>query len=75
MTLNRVKRGRVVTFMKYFASVVSLTLFRMCFFGAAHGWEGEGGGAPPPLPNICHTYPTMMKLGSYTLPKDDPKNI
>ena len=20
-----------------------------------------------------HTYPTMMKLGSYTLPKEDPK--
>ena len=27
------------------------------------------------LPKICHTYPTMMKLGSYTLPKEDPKNI
>ena len=27
-----------------------------------------------PLPKICHTYPTMMKLGSYTLPKEDPKN-
>ena len=33
----------------------------MGFFGAAHGW-GEG---PfwPPLSKICHTYPTMMKLG------------
>ena len=28
-----------------------------------------------PLPKICHTYPTMMKLGSYTLSKEDPKNI
>ena len=46
-----------------------ITLFRMGFFGAAHRW-----GAflpPPPLPKICHTYPTM----SYTLPKEDRKNI
>ena len=27
------------------------------------------------LPKICHTYPRMMKLVSYTLPKKDPKNI
>ena len=38
-----------------------LTLFRMGFFGAAHGWEG---GQKDPLPKICHTYPTMMKLGT-----------
>ena len=48
-----------------------LTLFRMGFFAAAHGW---GGGAFwPPLLKISHTYPTMMKLGKYTLPKEDPK--
>ena len=41
-----------------------LTLFRMGIFGAAHGW-GEGGGVKwTPLPKICHTYPTMMKLGT-----------
>ena len=33
----------------------------MGFFGAAHG---GGGAKSPPLPKICHTYPTMMKLGS-----------
>ena len=33
-----------------------LTLFRMDFLGAAHGWT--------PLPKICHTHPTMMKLGT-----------
>ena len=33
------------------------------------------GAKRPPFPEICHTYPTMMKLGSYTLPKEDPKNI
>ena len=38
-----------------------LTLFRMGFFGAAHGW---GGGLFGPLPKIRHTYPTMMKLGT-----------
>ena len=29
-------------------------------FGAAYGW----GGQKDPLPKICHTYPTMMKLGT-----------
>ena len=37
-----------------------LTLLRMDFFGAAHGWRGK----KAPLPNICHTYPIMMKLGT-----------
>ena len=41
---------------------ISLTLFRMGFFGAAHGL-GRGG-AKGPLPKICHTYPTMVKLGT-----------
>ena len=40
-----------------------LTLFRMGFFGAAHGWGGEGG-KKVPLPKICHTYPTVIKLGT-----------
>ena len=26
-----------------------------------------------PLPKICQSYPTMIKLGSYILPKEDPK--
>ena len=43
------------------SSNIALTLFRMGFFGAAHGW---GGGFLPPLPKIHHTYPTMMKLGT-----------
>ena len=34
----------------------------------------KGGGAKRlPLPKICHAYPTMMKHGSYTSPKEDPK--
>ena len=47
------------------ASNYPLTLFRMGFFGAAHGL---GGGLAfwPPLPKICHTYPTVMKLGTVT---------
>ena len=35
-----------------------LTLFRMDIFGATHGWMGAI------LANICHTYPTTMKLGT-----------
>ena len=38
--------------------------------GVSHGW-GEGKKAC--LSKICHTCPTLMKLGSYTLPKEDPK--
>ena len=45
-----------------------LILFRMGIFGAAHGcvcvWGGVVRKAPPPLPKICHIYPTMMKLGT-----------
>ena len=32
----------------------------MGIFGAAHG----RGSKRPPLPKICHTYPTMMKFGT-----------
>ena len=35
----------------------------MGLFGAAHGWGGGGPKRPPP-PKICHTYPTVMKLGT-----------
>ena len=44
-------------------SIPPLTLFRMGFFGAAHGWEG---GQKVPPSKICHTYPTLMKLGTVT---------
>ena len=30
-------------------------------FGAAHGWED---GKKAPIPKICYTCPTMMKLGT-----------
>ena len=33
----------------------------MGILGAAHRW---GGGQKGPLPKICHTYPTMMKVGT-----------
>ena len=42
------------------------------FWGCS--WMG-GWGQKGPLPKICHTYPAIMKLGSYTLPREDPKNI
>ena len=44
----------------------------MGFFGAA---DDEGGAIKAPFPKICDTYPTMMKPGSYTLPKEDPRNV
>ena len=31
------------------------------------------GGKKTPLSKICHTYPTLMKFDSYTLPKEDTK--
>ena len=44
------------------------------FWGCSRMWGA--GGKKVPLPKICHTYPTIMKLGhSYSLSKDDPKNI
>ena len=45
----------------------------MDIFGIASRW-GKGG-KKAPLPKICHTHLTMIQLGSYTLPKEDPKNI
>ena len=45
--------------------MLDLTLFRMGLFGVAHGVGGEGGGAKrPPLSKNCHTYPTLMNLGT-----------
>ena len=40
--------------------ITTLTLFRMGLFGTAQGW----GRQKAPLPEICHTYPTMMKPGT-----------
>ena len=59
-------RGIFLDISKVFDKVtlegLKLTLFRMGFFGAAHGWGGAK--RPSPLPKICHTYPTMMKFGT-----------
>ena len=41
----------------------------MVLFRTVHGWrggEGGGGAKKTPLPNICHTYPAIMKLGTVT---------
>ena len=48
------------SFSSFLGFSMLLTLFRMGIFGAAHGHRH------PPLPKICHTYPTMMKLGTVT---------
>ena len=45
----------------------------MGFFGSAHGWGGEGG-KKAPLPKTFHTYPTIMKLGTFIpCPKNSQK--
>ena len=36
----------------------------MGFIGAVHRLGGRGGVQKAPLPKICHTYPTMIKLGT-----------
>ena len=51
--------------------------------GLFWGCSRMGGGGkktpPPPIPKVCYSYLTMMKLGytlnSYTLPKQVPKTI
>ena len=53
-----------------FVYTLDLTLFRMGFFGAAHGCgEGRGGrGVGVGVGGtICHPYLTMMKLGTVIL--------
>ena len=45
------------------------------FRGCSRMGGGGGGSKKAPFPKIWHTYPTMIKLGSYSLPKEDPKNI
>ena len=39
----------------------------MVLFGTVHGWKAGGGGEGAkqgPIPNINHTYPAIMKLGT-----------
>ena len=44
----------------------------MVFFGAAHGWVGAF--LPPSLKPVTLSY-NDETWHSYTLPKEDPKNI
>ena len=48
-----------------------LIIFRLGLFGAAHG----SGYVNAPLPKICHTYPTMMKLSMVILCLKKIQNI
>ena len=43
--------------------------------GPFQGCSRMGGAKKASLFKICHTYSTKIKLGSYTLPKQDRKNI
>ena len=61
-------RGRIiknVTCWRY-GNPIQDELFRGCS-------RIEGG--KKALTKICYTYPTVMKLSSYTLAKKDPKNM
>ena len=51
-----------------------LTLFRIDIFEAVHRWRG--GAKTTTIPKICHTYPTIIKLGT-VIPylKKTKKNI
>ena len=53
----------------------SLTLFRMGFFGAAHGWGWRVGKKVPSPYNLSHIFCNDETWHSYTLPKEDPQNI
>ena len=72
-------RNRIILFERKWhltrnlATMSPLTLFRMSFFGAAHGW-GAGKKVPPPL-HLPHTSYNDETWHSYILPKEDPKNI
>ena len=48
----------------------------MGFFGAAHGWRRGGAKKPPSPPlNLSHISYNDETWLSYTLHKEDPKNI
>ena len=47
--------GKCSFFKMFFINPIQDGLFRGC--------SRIGGGKEAPLPKICHTYPTMMKLG------------
>ena len=46
-----------------------------CTFSWSEMGSGGRGGKKATLLKMCFTYPTMIKLGRYTLPKEDLKNI
>ena len=60
---NNMKQNNINNYI-YNSKTSILTLFRVVFFGAVGWGGGGGGGAKWPLPKICHTYPTRMKLGT-----------
>ena len=54
--------------------VKKLTIFRMGFFGAAHGWV-EGAKKAPTAKNLSHISYNDETWHSYILPPKNPKNI
>ena len=64
--MNLKKMGKII-----------ITFINFILDGLFWGCSRMGGTKKPPPPpsKICHTCPTMMRLGSYTLPKEDQKTI
>ena len=54
------KPGKIMLALLFVVTSLLLTLFRMGPFGAANGCRVK----KATLLKICHTYPTMMKLGT-----------
>ena len=56
--------NQIIAIIAFDSYLHSLTLFRMAFLGAAHGWGAKVGAKRSLVSKICHTYPTLMKLGT-----------
>ena len=65
----------VVGFVECINKIIILTLFRMGFIGATHGWGGGGDKKAPPSQNQPRISYNDETWHSYILPKEDPKNI
>ena len=61
LSVNIAKSLRVALFTKHLRW---LLLQMFCFNPIQDGLLTDGGSFLAPLPKICHTYPTMMKLGT-----------
>ena len=71
--VHLIARNSCVKFYTFFIFLIFL-LFEPYSGWAFSGLLTDGGAKRPPLPKICQTYPTMMKLGKVILYLKRPKN-